>query len=123
MFDLHNLAPSIGQVNALRSNDRYADLPAGTSNFGQCTIQDTSSAFEPQDCLMGDVARIWLYMSFRHGVVISQAERLVFEQWSTNDPVSPWEKQREARIFDRTFIHNTQVHGVATDAAGACSWE
>src|SRR5688572_29014194 len=25
IFDLHNLAPSIGQVNALRGDDRYAD--------------------------------------------------------------------------------------------------
>ena len=26
IFDLHNLAPSVGQVNALRDNDRYAYL-------------------------------------------------------------------------------------------------
>ncbi len=123
MFDLHNLAPSIGQVNALRSNDRYADLPAGPSNFGQCTIQDTGNAFEPPDCLKGDVARIWLYMSFRHGVVIPPAERLMFEQWSANDPVSPWEKKREGRIFDHTFVHNPQVYGVATDPKQLCKSE
>ena len=70
-FDLHNLAPSVGQVNALRSNDRYSDLPDDTSDFGACLVEDTINAFEPPDCLKGDVARIWLYMNLRHGVEIS----------------------------------------------------
>jgi endonuclease I len=47
----------------------------------------------------------------------------MFDQWSADDPVSPWEKQREARIFDHTFIHNPFMQGVIADPAGACSWE
>ncbi len=123
LFDLHNLAPSVGQVNALRSNDRYTVIPGGPSGFGSCPIQDQQGAFEPPDCLKGNVARIWLYMSFRHGVVISQAERDMFEAWSANDAVSPWESQREKRIFDYTFVQNPFVHGVTPVAAGACPWE
>ena len=123
LFDLHNLAPSIGQVNALRSNDRYTEIPGDPSGFGSCPIQDESGAFEPPDCLKGDVARIWLYMSFCHGVVISQEERDMFERWSGNDPVSRWERQRARRIFDYTFVQNPIVHGVTPDAAGACPWE
>ena len=45
IFDLHNLAPSIGQVNALRDNDRYGKLPEWTSNFGACPIEDTNGTF------------------------------------------------------------------------------
>ncbi len=123
IFDLHNLAPSVGQVNALRSNDRYSDLPDNPTQFGTCPAVDTSGAFEPPDCLKGDVARIWLYMSFRHGVVIPPDERDMFVQWSADDPVSTWEKQREARIFDHTFVHNPFVHGVTVDNSGACPWE
>ena len=123
IFDLHNLAPSTGQVNALRSNDRYTELPDNTSDFGSCPIEDKKGAFEPPDCLKGDVARVWLYTSFRHGVVISPEERDMFEQWSDDDPVSPWESEREARVFERTLIQNPHVHGVATDLAGACPWE
>jgi deoxyribonuclease-1 len=79
IFDLHNLAPSIGQVNALRFNDRYVEnLPDETSDFGNCPIEDKKGAFEPPDCLKGDVARIWLYMSLRHGVVIPPDERDMF---------------------------------------------
>ena len=47
MFDLHNLAPSIGQVNALRRNDRYADLPDDASDFGSCPITTASSSGSP----------------------------------------------------------------------------
>ncbi len=68
IFDLHNLAPSIGQVNQLRSNDRYTELGDQGAIFGACPARDIKDAFEPPDCLKGDVARIWLYMSFRHGV-------------------------------------------------------
>ncbi len=46
----------------------------------------------------------------------------MFDQWSADDPVSPWEKQREARIFDHTFVHNLFVQGVTADPAGVCSW-
>ena len=69
------------------------------------------------------MARIWLYMNTRHGVVISQQERDMFARWPANDPVSPWESKREARIFAHTFVVNPFVHGVAADAAGACPWD
>ena len=102
LFDLHNLAPSIGQVNVLRSNERYMEIPGGPNGFGACPIQDQQGAFEPPDCLKGDLARGWLYMSLRHGVTITPDERDMFERWSTDDPVSPWESQREKRVFDYT---------------------
>lgn len=123
LFDLHNLAPSIGQVNRLRRNDRYSELPNQQQNFGSCPAKDINGKFEPPDCLKGDVARVWFYMSVRHGVVIHTAERAMFERWSENDPVSPWESKRESRVFNHTFVHNPFVHGVTPIPAGACSWE
>ncbi len=72
LFDLHNLAPAIGQVNALRLNDRYADLSGDTSGFGSCVIEDQSGLFEPPDCKKGDVARVWLYMSLMYSVDIPE---------------------------------------------------
>ena len=123
IFDLHNLAPAIGQVNALRGNDRYAELPEVSSNFGACPAKDVQNAFEPPDCLKGDVARVWLYMNLRHGVVISLPEREMFERWSEADPVSSWESEREQRIFNYTFIQNPFVHGVTPNPSGACPWE
>ncbi len=42
---------------------------------------------------------------------------------AADDPVSPWESQRENRIFDYAFVQNPFVHGVTPVAAGACPWE
>lgn len=32
IFDLHNLVPSVGQINALKSNDRYSELDSKQEN-------------------------------------------------------------------------------------------
>ena len=104
-------------------NDRYADLPDDTSDFGSCSIEDSSGLFEPPDCLKGDVARVWLYMQQRHDVEIPPAELAMFTLWTAADPVSLWESEREKRIFSHSRVINPFVHGVAPDAVGACSWE
>ncbi len=123
IFDLHNLVPSIGQVNALRGNDRYAELPASTSDFGRCEIEDTNSSFAPPPCKRGDVARIWLYMSARHGVELIAGEEDRFERWSKADPVSPWERGRHDRVAHLTGIENPFVARIPPNPAGACWWE
>ncbi len=123
LFDLHNLAPSIGQVNALRLNDRYSDLPDSTSNFGGCPIEDAKGSFEPPDCKKGDVARVWFYMQLRYGVAIPPEEVAMYVAWSEMDPVSPWESEREERIARYSRVINPFVHGVTPNSAGACAWE
>ena len=98
IFDLHNLVPSIGQVNALRSNDRYGEISGEAGYFGSCKIEDGSGVFEPADTERGDVARIWLYMMRRHGVVIPEDELSMFLRWHKDDPVSDWERERNRRV-------------------------
>lgn len=123
LFDLHNLAPAIAQVNRLRSADRYADLPKKTSDFGKCEIEDTRGFFEPPDCHKGDVARVWFYMADRYGVVIPPPEQIMFEKWSTMDPVSPWEAERERRIAEISGVSNRFVRGRTPEERGQCPWE
>ena len=123
LLDLHNLAPTIGQVNQLRANDRYADLPKKTSDFGKCEIEDMREFFEPPDCHKGDVARVWFYMSERYGVVIPPLEQIMFEKWSMMDPVSHWEAERERRIADISGVPNRFVRGRSPEEKGRCPWE
>jgi deoxyribonuclease-1 len=123
MFDLHNLAPSIGSVNGRRSNHRYGELPDDASDFGQCEIEDANRMFEPPACARGDVARVWFYMNLVHGVEITAEERGMFERWSINDPVSPWESERERRIAAYSRVNNPFVDGVSPSEVGACPWE
>ena len=123
MFDLHNLAPALGQVNRLRSNDGYIEIPGDPSEFGSCQIQDGRGEFQPPDCLKGTLARASLYMELHHGVTIIPYEWDRLERWSANDSVSPWENRWERPIFNYTLVRTTFGHGVTPVAAGACPWE
>jgi deoxyribonuclease I len=100
IFDLHNLAPSIGQVNALRLNDRYGEIVGEERQFGICTAEDTEGLFEPRDDERCDAARVWLYMNWKHGVVIPDDELKMFIRWDRQDPVSAWERERDRRIIE-----------------------
>ena len=122
LFDPHNLVPAVGQINKLRRDDRYAELEKG-GTFGDCSIKDTNQLFEPPDCKKGDVARIWLYMRDAYRVEIKETELNMFNEWSKADPVSPWEKEREERIFDLSKKRNPYVYFMEPSESGACPWE
>ncbi len=53
---------------------------------------------EPSEVIKGDLARVWLYMNYKHDVVISEDEYIMFLMWSINDPPNEWEFTRNARI-------------------------
>jgi len=68
LFDLHNLAPAIGQLNQYRLNDRYgmvSDTAPELEPWPGCDTQHLHASsladhrFEPANCVKGDVARIW----------------------------------------------------------------
>ena len=123
IFDLHNIVPSVGSLNRLRSDNRYVELDDDVSDFGICSVEDNGPQFEPPECKRGDVARIWLYMSARHLVAMDDNEITMYQNWSAKDPVSPWESEREQRIHDFSGVSNPFVRGITPDEAGACSWE
>lgn len=58
-----------------------------------------------------------------HGVRIPDEEWDMFVERSENDPISPWEAEREERIFAVTGNRNPYVHGGGVDDAGSCDWE
>jgi deoxyribonuclease I len=129
IFDLHNLAPSIGQVNQYRSNGRYGIAERGEQWLG-CEAKDLGSVshgpqnlFEPPDCMKGNVARVWLYMSDVHGVVIFEKERAMFNEWDQADPVNAWEKIRDMRIKNVQGTSNPYVADRPASEAGNCSWD
>lgn len=67
-------------------------------SFGSCQVEDVKGTFEPSDVQKGDVARVWLYMQWKHGVAISEYEMEMFIEWDRQDPVSDWELERNERI-------------------------
>ena len=98
--DLHNLAPSVGELNADRSNHPYNIVKNEPREYGTCDFEvgGKPKVAEPMESIRGDVARAWLYMSETYNIRLSQEERARIEGWHEADAVSDWEKLRDERI-------------------------
>ena len=80
IFDLHNLVPSVGQVNALRSNKRYGNIEGEGRDLGACDFEWTNDLAEPAMEKRGDVARVWLYYVSEHGLQLHEGELEMYLQ-------------------------------------------
>ena len=91
--DLHNLAPSVGELNGDRSNLAYGLVTADALEYGKCNfkIGGKPRVCEPRAEVKGDAARIWFYMADTYQVRLTAAQRVMFEQWSADDPVDAFE--------------------------------
>jgi endonuclease I len=114
--DLHNLFPSIIEINDLRGNlpfdesDDSSRIPRGAK---LCSYDNDS--WEPPDEVKGDLARAVFYMDVRYDGSdspedVSVAEEAAPEdgrfaklstllQWHTQDPVSEEERKRNNQVF------------------------
>lgn len=98
--DLHNLAPSVGELNGDRSNLPYGLMDGEPRKYGRCNfeIDRDDDDVEPADDVRGDVARVWFYMSETYGLALTSASRARFAEWSSDDPPDDWERTRDRRI-------------------------
>lgn len=111
--DMHNLVPSIGTVNGLRSNHSFGMVAGKAVPLGACTtkIGDGSRAVEPRDEVKGQAARITFYMADRYGVRLSDQQQKVLMAWDRMYPVTEWEKERDRRVAKAMGHHNPFVTG------------
>ncbi|SCZ68292.1 deoxyribonuclease-1 [Photorhabdus luminescens] len=112
--DMHNLAPSIGEVNGDRSNFSYGMLPKNMPNdYGHCTsrVDFKSRTFEPRNEVKGQVARINFYMHDRYNLSMSRQQQQLFIAWDRQYPPSKWERERDNRIAGIMGHHNPFVTG------------
>jgi len=87
--DMHNLAPSIGAVNALRSNFNFAMLPGVESTFGTCTmkIDSKNRRVEPPEAARGIIARTYLYMQAEYPRYnMGRPQQQLMEAWDKMYP-------------------------------------
>jgi deoxyribonuclease I len=98
--DLHNLWPTVGEVNEQRSNYRFGMIPGERREFGRCDfeVDHGSRRVEPRPEVRGEVARIAFYMEHTHGVRLSDGQRRLFSAWDRADPPDDFERDRNARI-------------------------
>lgn len=111
--DMHNLAPTIGEVNADRSNFRYGVLPSLPNQYGQCSTKTDfkQRVTEPRDEVKGFVARTQFYMHDRYGLAMSKQQQQLFMAWDRMYPVSNWERERDRRVAASMGHHNPFITG------------
>lgn len=98
--DLHNLAPSVGELNGDRLNHPFGVVKDEPRDYGACDFEVGGSpkVAEPTEAVRGNVARVWLYMSDAYNIRLSPTERQRFEAWSEADSVDQRELLRDSRI-------------------------
>lgn len=118
-FDLINLWPALGDLNARRSNFRFAEVPGEGRALGRCDVEIDPDArtIEPRPAIRGDIARIGLYMADVHGVRLSRHHRQLFEAWRVADPPDAAERERDARIRALQGRGNPLVEAAPGDLA------
>lgn len=98
--DMHNLRPTVGEVNESRSNYRFGLISGERRAFGRCDIEfdPQTRRAEPRPEIRGNIARISLYMEATHGVRLSDAQHRLFKAWHQQDPPDTAEHHRHAAI-------------------------
>jgi len=92
--DLHHLRSCDASVNSSRSNHPFAD---GTGDYH--TVN--GDHWYPGDEWRGDVARMVMYLNIRYGETFDKVGGIdLFLKWNVEDPVSPFEKQRNTVIYE-----------------------
>lgn len=116
--DLYNLVPSIGTINALKSNLKFGLLPLETPNYEFCSIKIRRNRVEVSSELRGFVARVHLYMAkeYPEHFQMTKQQRVFMEEENKRNPVSPWECTRTKRISEIQGNENTFVKIPCTEA-------
>ena len=102
--DLHNLQPSIGEINGDRGNRRFGIVAGERRKYGSCDVEVDfkSDRIEPPVNVRGDIARTYFYMRDTYNIRLSKQQTRLFEAWSKQDPVDPWERNRRIKIIQGT---------------------
>lgn len=96
--DLHNLRPSVGELNADRSNLPYGDVAIKKQRYGSCQFYVDGGLVEPPDSAKGHVARVWLYMAQKYKFTIPPSIAATIQSWHERFPVTDHEREINRRI-------------------------
>ena len=113
--DMHNLTPSIGEVNGDRSNFNFSQFSTPATQYGQCEfkVDFKNRSAEPRDEIKGQVARTYFYMYDRYNLPMSTQQQRLLVAWDRQYPVSQWEIERNHRIAKQMGHDNPFVTGQA----------
>lgn len=109
--DLHNLRPTVGQINLYRSNNSMGLIADEEREYGSCDFEVDVEAdrVEPRPEVRGNIARIYFYMEWMYGIPISEGQRRLFLHWHQTDPVDEAERLLDEAIEDKQGNSNPFV--------------
>lgn len=128
---MHNLVPSIGEINGDRSNYQFGMLPGEPRVYGQCDfeVDFKQRTVEPRPEIRGQIARTYFYIHDRYDLNMSKQQQQLFMAWDKQHPVTPWEFERNQRIaevmgHDNPFVTGERSWRVGhrNSAEGLVSW-
>lgn len=107
--DMHNLVPAIGEINGDRSNYRFNWGDPKNLKYGNCPIEiDSKKVYVGQE-QKGFIARVYLYMSDKYNIKLSEGQRNLMNSWNIIFPPSDWELIRHNRIYQLTGSYNKYI--------------
>jgi len=79
--NLHNLVPSIGEVNGDRSNLALGMVTDKPTQYGQCqmVVNFKEETAMPPEHARGPATRIYLYMAEQYKLRLSKQDRRTYE--------------------------------------------
>lgn len=95
--DMHNLLPSLGQLNAIRENFAFGEID-GESHVGGCDFEVAGNIVEPRPAARGDLARAILYTAATYGIPLRRDHYRTLRRWHSDDPPTAFERRRNDRI-------------------------
>jgi deoxyribonuclease I len=107
--DMHNLLPSIGEVNGDRSNFVFGEIDGEEREYGECDFEVVERIAEPKKSIRGDIARSYSYMSYQYKMEISDDYEEMLREWHLSDPPDGWERDRNSLIEDVQGNRNTFI--------------
>lgn len=111
--DMHNLVPSIGEVNGDRSNYRFSEWNGTPTKYGQCeiVIDFKGRKVQPPQASKGQIARTYFYMADQYSLVLSKQDKQLLGAWNKQYPVTAWECTKNQRIKEQQGNENRFITG------------
>lgn len=98
--DLHNLFPSVGEVNGDRGNFQFTNMGVKPTQYGKCqmVVDFKLKLAQPPKEAHGVIARAYLYMAQKYGIRLAAQQRRIYEAWNREMPVTAIECRRNELI-------------------------
>ena len=111
--DLHNLYPSLRDINDARRSYRFAEIPGERREFGSCDFEFDARqrAIEPRPASRGEIARAMFYMRDTYDLPIFRKQTELLQVWHRADPPSDEERRRNDLIEKLQGTRNPYIDG------------